>query len=92
MPDFRGLLISIGVGAVVAAYTIAWWRWSVPAGLAVALLLAGLTLMTSAAFGRDPAAADAAWREASPDLVEARPMPRDGQDPGPAATETGDPT
>lgn len=78
MPSIRGLLISIGVGAVVAAYTILWWRWSVPAGLGVAVLLAGLTLMTSAAFGRDPAAADAAWREAAPDLLEPRPTPLEG--------------
>lgn len=92
MPSVRGLLIAIGVGAVVAAYTILWWRWSVPAGLGVAVLLAGLALMTSAAFGRDPAAADAAWRDAAADLVEPRPVPRENQDPGPAAIETGDPT
>lgn len=92
MPDIRGLLISILVGAIVAMYTILWWRWSVPAGLGVAVLLAGLALMTSAAFGGDPGAADAAWRAAAPDLVEPRPIPRDGTEPGPAATETGDPT
>lgn len=92
MPDLRGLLISIGIGAALAAYTILWWRWSVPAGLGVGVLLGGLALMTSVSFGHDPAEADAAWGEAAADLEEPRPGPRPGSEAAGPLDVDGDPT
>ncbi len=77
MPGFRALLIAIGVGAGIAAYTILWWHWPLALGAGAGILLGGLALTGTVSVGPDGAAADAAWREAAPDLQDAPADPLD---------------
>ena len=70
MPDLRALLVAVGVGAGVAAYTLLWWHWSLAVGLGAAILLGGLTLTGTISAGQDTDVADAAWRAAAPDLQD----------------------
>lgn len=64
----RGLLISIGVGAGIAAFTLLVWRWPLAMGIAAGILMGGLALTGAISIRPDAAAADAAWRAAAPDL------------------------
>ncbi|MEO7664996.1 MAG: hypothetical protein ABIV26_07690, partial [Candidatus Limnocylindrales bacterium] len=68
MPDFRGILIAIGVGLGVGAFLILWWHWPLAIGGGAAILLAGLALVGTISIGPDPSAADAAWQAAAQDL------------------------
>lgn len=70
MPDARGLLVSIGVGAGIAAFTILFWRWPFAVGIGAGILMGGLALTGTISIGHDGAAADAAWRAAAPDLQD----------------------
>ena len=70
MPDLRALLIAIGVGLGIAIYTIVWWHWPFAIGAGAGILLGGLTLTGAVSIRADGAEADAAWREAAPDLVD----------------------
>ena len=77
LPDLRALLVSIGVGAGIAAYTILWWHWPVAIGAGLGIVAGGVVLIGGLSIGGDPAAADAAWREAAPDLQEPTAEPID---------------
>ena len=70
MPDPRGLLVAIGVGAAIAVFTLLWWHWPLALSIGGGILLGGLTLTGTISIGQDAAAADAAWREAAPDLAD----------------------
>ncbi|MEO8463094.1 MAG: hypothetical protein ABI555_07765 [Chloroflexota bacterium] len=70
MPDLRAILISAGVGVGVAAYLTLFWHWPLVGGGGIGIILGGLALVGSLSVGKDPAEADAAWRDASPDLVD----------------------
>ena len=70
MAGVRAVLIALGVGAGVAAYATLWWHWPLTLGAVVGVVLGGLTLTGMVSVGTDPAAADAAWRAAAPDLME----------------------
>lgn len=70
MPDLRALLIAAGVGAGVVAYTLVWWHWPLALCIGAGILLGGLTLTGTISIGHDTAAADAAWRVATPDLQD----------------------
>ncbi len=70
MSGSRALLVSLGAAAAITVFLLLWWRWPLALGLGTGALLGGLVLMTSVSLGADPAEADAAWREAAPDLVE----------------------
>lgn len=70
MPDLRAVLVAIGVGAGVAAYTLIGWHWPLAVGAGAGILLGGLALTSTISVGRTGGAADAAWREAAPDLQD----------------------
>ncbi|TAK00813.1 MAG: hypothetical protein EPO36_07485 [Chloroflexota bacterium] len=75
MPPVRALVIAVGVGGGVAAYTLLWWHWPLPLGIGAAILLGGLSLTGFVSVRREGAAADAAWRSAAPDLQEVPAVP-----------------
>lgn len=77
MPDLRALVVSVGVGVGVAAYTLLWWHWPLVLGVGAAILLGGLALTGTISVRREGSAADAAWRAAAPDLQDppASPLP-----------------
>ena len=81
MPDLRALLLAIGVGIGVAILTIVVWRVPLPIGGGAAILLGGLALTSAISIRTDGAAADAAWREAAPDLVDGPAGPAAGVQP-----------
>ena len=89
MPDLRTILVALGVGAGIAAYTILWWHWPIALGGGVGIVLGGLALVGSVSIGPDPAEADAAWRAAAPEFVDSPAVPTiDGSaDPGVTASE-----
>lgn len=70
MPDLRALLIAVGVGSGVAAYTLLWWHWPLAVSVGAAILLGGLALTGTISVRREGSAADAAWRAAAPDLQD----------------------
>lgn len=70
MPDLRAILVSLGVGLGIAAYTTLWWHWPLPVGGGVAIVMGGLALVGTLSIGTDPAEADAAWRAAAPEFVD----------------------
>ena len=70
MPDPRGLLVAIGVGAAIGVFTLLWWHWPLALSIGGGILLGGLTLTGTISIGQDAAAADAAWRDAAPDLAD----------------------
>jgi hypothetical protein len=83
MSELRALAISIAGAALIAAYTILFWRWPLALGLATGVFLGGLALVTSVSLGADPADADEAWRAEAADLAAAatetadrNPLPR----------------
>jgi hypothetical protein len=78
MPDIRALLIALGVGFGVATYTILWWHWPFALGGGAGVLLGGLALTGAISVRADGAEADAAWREAAPDLLDAPAVPTPG--------------
>jgi len=81
VPDLRALLVSLGVGLGIAAYTTLWWHWPLAVGGGVAIVMSGLALVGTVSIGTDPAAADAAWRAAAPEFVDPP------EDPLPAAPD-----
>jgi hypothetical protein len=56
-------------------YVELWIRWPTFVAVAVGAVMAILLLMVASSLGEDPARADAAWREAAPDLVAPPPSP-----------------
>ena len=71
MPGIRTVLIAIGVGVLAGVYVELWIRWPTFVAVAVGATMGIVLLMIASSLGEDPAAADAAWRAAAPDLVDA---------------------
>jgi hypothetical protein len=69
MPGWRALAIAAAVGVGVAAYFQVWIHWPTPFAVAIGATMAITLLLIAASFGDDSTAADAAWRDAAPDLV-----------------------
>ena len=82
MPGWKTLSIAVLSGFALAAFLTLFWRWPPAVGVGVGVLASAVVLLTSVSFGTDPARADAAWREAAPDLVEPRARPLPEPDPG----------
>ena len=81
MPGIRALAIALVLGLGVGVYVQARLHWPTFLAVAIGAVMAIVLLLLAASLGEDPAAADAAWREAAPDLI--------GR---PAAREPGEPT
>jgi predicted MFS family arabinose efflux permease len=79
VPGIRALVIAIGLGLGVGVYVGAWLHWPTFLAVAIGAVMAIVLLLLAASLGEDPAAADAAWREAAPDLVG--PPPRTPGEP-----------
>lgn len=77
MPGIRTLVVALALGLGVGLYLELWLRWPTFLNVGVGAFLALVALLISAALGEDPEAADAAWREAAPDLVRRRLGPED---------------
>jgi hypothetical protein len=78
VPGARTVAVAIGVGLLAGIYVELWIRWPTFVAVAVGAVMAILLLMIASSLGEDPARADAAWREAAPDLVApppSRPAP-----------------
>lgn len=70
MPDLRAIIVALGVGIGLAAYTILLWHWPLALGGGVGIVLGGLTLVGSVSIGPKPTDADAAWRAAAPEFID----------------------
>ncbi len=91
MPGWRALAIAAVVGLGVGGYVQLWIHWPTPLAVAIGAAMAIILLMIAASLGDDPAAADAAWRAAAPDLVRApgSPAPNEAVQAGPEPPEPG---
>lgn len=81
MPGIRAIIVALGVGIGLAAYTVLWWHWPPALGGGVGIVLGGLTLVGSVSIGPRTADADAAWRATAPEFTDPPAGPRDGVEP-----------
>ena len=70
MPDLRAIIVALGVGIGIAAYTTLLWHWPLALGGGVGIVLGGLTIVGSVSIGPNPADADAAWHTAAPEFID----------------------
>jgi hypothetical protein len=75
VPGARTVAVAIFVGLVAGIYVEVWIHWPTFVAVALGAVMAILLLMVASSLGDDPARADAAWREAAPDLVARPPAP-----------------
>jgi len=73
----RSLAVGLLSGLVIVLFTTVFWRWSVGFSLVLAVTVAAMAVVTSAALRRDVHDEDEAWRLAAPDLVDPPAGPRD---------------
>jgi len=69
VPGVRAAILAAVIGLGAGLYFALWFHWPTFLAVAVGAFLAIVLLMIASSLGEDPAAADAAWREAAPDLV-----------------------
>jgi hypothetical protein len=69
MPGIRAVIVAAVSGLLPTLYFWLWFHWPVFLAVATGAVVAIVMLMVIASIGPDPAAEDAAWREAAPDLV-----------------------
>jgi hypothetical protein len=69
MPGIRAVLVAIVAGLLPALYFGLWFHWPTFLAVATGAIVSIIMLMVIASIGPDPAAEEAAWREAAPDLV-----------------------
>jgi predicted MFS family arabinose efflux permease len=72
VPSVRIVLLALLTGVAVGLYFALWFHWPTFLAVGGGAVMGILLLLVAASLGDDPAAADAAWREAAPDLVTAR--------------------
>jgi len=77
VPGARVAIIAVLVGLGAGLYFALWFHWPTFLAVAVGAFMAIVLLMIASSLGEDPAAADAAWREAAPDLVPPPATPSD---------------
>jgi fatty acid desaturase len=78
----RSAILAAAVGLGAALYFAFWFHWPTFLAVGVGAFMAIVLLMIASSLGEDPAAADAAWREASPDLAR----PGTSESPGDSTT------
>jgi hypothetical protein len=69
VPNIRVVLLALVIGVAVGAYFVLWFHWPTFLGVGAGAVMTILLLLVAASLGDDPAVADAAWREAAPDLI-----------------------
>lgn len=69
MPGSRALALAVAVGLGVGLYFALWFRWPTFVAVGIGATMAVVLLLISSSLADDPAAADAAWRAAAPDLA-----------------------
>jgi hypothetical protein len=90
VPGVRTVALAGLVGIGVAVYFSLWFRWPTFLAIAIGATVGVVLLLIAASLAGDPAAADAAWRAAAPDLARReRPEPPDA-DGGVAAGDAGE--
>ena len=72
MPGWKSVTIAILSGFGLTLFLALFWRWPLAIGAGLGVLASAVLLLTTVTIGTDPGRADAAWREAAPDLVEPR--------------------
>jgi hypothetical protein len=77
VPSPRAAILAVLVGLGAGLYFALWFHWPTFLAVAVGAFMAIVLLMIASSLGEDPAAADAAWREAAPDLVPPPASPRE---------------
>jgi hypothetical protein len=71
VPGLRAAGAAVLVGLIAGLYFAVWLHWPTFLAVAVGAFMALVLLMIATSLGEDPAAADAAWRAAAPDLIRA---------------------
>jgi hypothetical protein len=69
VPGARAAIVALLVGLGAGLYFALWFHWPTFLAVAVGAFMAIVLLMIASSLGEDPAAADAAWRKAAPDLL-----------------------
>jgi hypothetical protein len=82
MRGLRRFVIALVAGLLPALYFALWFRWPTFLAVAVGAVVAVVMLMVIASIGPNPAAEEAAWREAAPDLVRLPGTPGPSERPG----------
>jgi predicted MFS family arabinose efflux permease len=80
VPGVRSAIVAVLVGLGAGLYFALWFHWPTFLAVAVGAFMAIVLLMIASSLGEDPAAADAAWREAAPDLVTRPGSPESARD------------
>ena len=87
MPDLRAIIVALGVGIGIAAYTTLLWHWPLALGGGVGIVLGGLTIVGSVSIGPNSADADAAWRTAAPEFIDPPASPPADGSTAPSGTD-----
>ena len=69
MPGVRAAIFGLAIGLGAGLYFALWFHWPTFLAVGVGAFMTIVLLMVASSLGEDPAEADAAWREAAPDLV-----------------------
>jgi hypothetical protein len=69
MPSPRAAALAVVVGLAIGLYFALWFRWPTFLAVAIGATMAIVLLLFASSLADDPAAADAAWRQAAPDLA-----------------------
>lgn len=69
MREARPFVIAVVAALGLGAYGFAWFGWPLYLAIGAGALVGTILLVLATSLGDDPAAADAAWREAAPDLA-----------------------
>lgn len=80
MPRLRSILVAAGVGLAVGSYLLLFVRWPAYLAVAVGAVMTVVILLLAGSIEDGAEAADAAWREAAPDLAQRRPPADPGDD------------
>jgi hypothetical protein len=80
MPSIRTLLVAATVGLAVGSYLLLWVRWPAYLAVAIGAVMTVVILLLGGSIEDGAEAADAAWRDAAPDLVQHRSPADPGDD------------